>query len=92
LAGHRSVPGARPEDWLDAGQCRDCREPTFNYRPLGSAQYILALGNFADGKARHFQLGFMASSDNHSARPGTGYKEIHRRSFTDSRLPARPAP
>ena len=29
VASHRSVPGARPEEWLDAGQCRDCREPAF---------------------------------------------------------------
>ncbi len=92
VAGHRSVPGARPEEWLDAGQCRDCREPAFNYRPRSSAQYILALGNFAEGEPRHFQLGFLASSDNHSARPGPGYKEIHRRSFTDSRSPSPPAP
>jgi hypothetical protein len=92
LAEHRSVPGAQPEDWLDAGQCRDCREPAFNYRPRSSAQYILALGNFAEGEPRHFQLGLLASSDNHSARPGTGYKEIHRRSFTDSRSPRAPGP
>jgi hypothetical protein len=26
----------------------------------------------------------MASSDNHYARPGTGYKEVHRRGFTES--------
>jgi hypothetical protein len=26
----------------------------------------------------------MASSDNHFARPGTGYKEVHRRGFTES--------
>ena len=86
VAGHRTVPGARPEEWLDAGQCRDCREPAFNYRPRSSAQYILALGNFDAGAPRHFQLGFMASSDNHSARPGTGYKELKRTSFTESTL------
>ena len=33
-AGHLAVPGARPEDWLAAGQCRDCFQPSFNYRPL----------------------------------------------------------
>ena len=86
IAAHESVSGARPEDWLDAGQCRDCREPAFNYRPRGSAQYILALGDFRGGEPRHARLGFVASSDNHSARPGTGYKELLRRSFTDSRL------
>jgi hypothetical protein len=85
-AAHRSVPGAVGADWLDAGQCRDCREPAFNYRPGGSAQYVLALGSF-DGDAeepRRFRMGFMASSDNHYARPGTGYKERFRRGMTES--------
>jgi len=115
-AGHQAfltVPGAQAEDWLDAGQCRDCDEPAFNYRPGGSAQYILALsesgggsGDGADaseagvaGRAapadaegapeayddpRRFRMGFIASSDNHFARPGTGYKEVHRTGFTES--------
>jgi hypothetical protein len=79
IAGHRTVPGARPEDWLDAGQCRDCFLPSFNYRPRGSAQYGLALSNFdGPGEPKRFRFGFIASSDNHSARPGTGYKEIGR--------------
>ncbi len=83
---HLTVPGAEPEDWLDAGQCRDCSQPAFNYRPGGSAQYIMALGNFDNPEApRHFRFGFMSSSDNHFARPGTGYKEVHRRGFTESR-------
>ena len=82
---HLTVPGAKPEDWLDAGQCRDCALPAFNHRPGGAAQYILALSNFdAGGSPRRFRLGFIASSDNHFARPGTGYKEVHRRGFTES--------
>jgi hypothetical protein len=87
VAGHRTVPGAQLEDWLDAGQCRDCQEPSFNYRPGGSAQYILALGDFDAGteQPRRFRLGFMASSDNHFARPGTGYKERYRWGMTESR-------
>lgn len=81
----RTVPGTRAADWLDAGQCRDCKEPAFNYRPASSAQYIAALGNFDEqGEPRRFRMGFMASSDNHFARPGTGYKEVHRRGFTES--------
>jgi hypothetical protein len=86
VAAHRTVPGARGADWLDAGQCRDCREPAYHYRPKSSAQYMLALGNFDDAESdpRRFRFGFMASSDNHYARPGTGYKEIHRRGFTES--------
>lgn len=84
---HLVVSGERPADWLDAGQCRDCREPAFNYRPGGSAQYILALGNFEEDPAepRRFRMGFMSSSDNHTARPGTGYKEAARSSMTESR-------
>ena len=86
VAAHRTVPGARGTDWLDAGQCRDCREPAYHYRPKSSAQYILALGNFDDAEQppRRFRFGFMASSDNHYARPGTGYKEVHRRGFSES--------
>jgi hypothetical protein len=85
VAVHRTVPGATAADFLDAGQCRDCREPSFNYRPGGSAQYILALGGFAGGgEPRRFRMGFMASSDNHFARPGTGYKEYSRRGNTES--------
>jgi hypothetical protein len=86
VAAHRTVPGARGADWLDAGQCRDCREPAYHYRPKSSAQYMLALGNFDDAEKdpRRFRFGFMASSDNHYARPGTGYKEVSRRGFTES--------
>jgi hypothetical protein len=84
VAVHRTVPGAAPEDFLDAGQCLDCAEPSFNYRPGGSAQYIAAIGNFDGEEPRHFRMGFMASSDNHFARPGTGYKEVHRRGNTES--------
>jgi hypothetical protein len=84
LPAHLTVPGARGEDWLDAGQCRDCRQPAFNYRPRSSVQYILALGNFADpAHPRHFRLGLIGSSDNHFARPGTGYKPI-RAGYTES--------
>jgi hypothetical protein len=83
--GHLTVAGESFEDWLDAGQCRDCDQPAFNYRPGGSAQYIMALGNFDDsGDPRRFRFGFMSSSDNHFARPGTGYKEKFRRGMTES--------
>ncbi len=83
---HLTVPGATTADWLDAGQCTDCAEPSHNYRPGGSAQYVMALGNFDDPRRpRHFRFGFMGSSDNHFARPGTGYKEVHRLGYTESR-------
>ncbi len=85
VAGHRTVPGASTEDWKDCGQCRDCFDPAFNYRPATSAQYALAITNFDNPrKPRRFQLGFIASSDNHSARPGTGYKEYARRAMTEA--------
>ncbi len=84
VAGHLTVPGATVEDWLDCGQCRNCFNPAFNYRPTNSAQYILALSQFEDGHPRRFRFGFIASSDNHSARPGTGYKEYARRMMTEA--------
>ncbi|MCP5065632.1 MAG: DUF3604 domain-containing protein [bacterium] len=82
----RTIPGSQGSDWLNAGQCLDCDQPAFNYRPGGSAQYILALGNFDEDEQdpRRFRMGFMASSDNHFARPGTGYKEVHRRGMTEN--------
>jgi hypothetical protein len=86
VSAHRTVPGATGADFLDAGQCRDCRTPAFNYRPGGAAQYVLALGNFDDPAAppRHFRFGFIGSSDNHYARPGTGYKQFSRKGMTES--------
>ncbi len=88
LPGHLTVPGAKVEDWLDSGQCPDCFQPAFNYRPRSSVQYIMALRDFENPEQpRRFNFGLMASSDNHSARPGTGYKEVSRDQFTESRLP-----
>jgi hypothetical protein len=85
--GHVTVPAASVEDWLDSGQCRDCYMPAFNYRPGGSGQYALALTNFDDpAHPKRFRFGFIASSDNHTARPGTGYKEQNRREMTDAGL------
>jgi hypothetical protein len=84
LAGWRTVPGARVEDWLDAGQCRDCFLPAFNYRPGGSAQFILTRRSFDDpDRPRGLRLGFIGSSDGHTARPGTGYKEFARGRMSD---------
>ena len=85
--GGTTVPGATLADWQDAGQCRDCFQPAFNYRPRSSVQYILALGRAARPDASNrFRLGMIASSDNHSARPGTGYKEVARSEFTEARF------
>jgi len=87
VMGHLTVPGSTVEDWLDSNQCRDCFQPSFNYRPLSSAQYIMALRNFDDpDNPRRFDFAFMASSDNHTARPGTGFKEVGRVFNTEARL------
>jgi hypothetical protein len=87
-AGHLTVPGVQPEDWLDAGQCRDCFLPALNHRPGGSVQYILARRNFeetgADGEPFGLRLGFVGSSDNHTARPGNGFKQTGRTVITDA--------
>jgi hypothetical protein len=83
--GHVAVTGESAADWLDAGQCKDCFLPAFNYRPGGAAQYIMAITNFDDpANPRRFRFGFMASSDNHRARPGTGYKEFFRKGMTEA--------
>ncbi len=88
VAGQNVVPGVEFEEWLDAGQCRDCFLPSFNYRPGGSVQYALALGSFdATGDPLRFRFGFIASSDNHRGRPGTGYKEFDREGTTESQGP-----
>ena len=68
------VPRASEQEWLDAGQCRDCFLPAWYYRPLGSLQYLLARG---------LRFGFIGGGASHTARPGTGYKEIARRAFAD---------
>jgi hypothetical protein len=88
-AGHLVVPGVTAADWLDSGQCRDCYLPAFNYRPRVSTQYALALSNFdepgEDGKGPlRFRFGFIASSDNHGAQPGTGYKQEGRHANTEA--------
>ena len=86
VAGHLTLPGTDTGEWGNCGQCTDCFQPSFGYRPGGSAQYILSRGNFDDPEEpRHTTLGFIASSDNHAARPGTGYKEYARRKMTEAR-------
>jgi hypothetical protein len=88
VAGQNVVPGVAFEEWLDAGQCRDCFLPSFNYRPGGSGQYALALGGFeGPGEPLRFRFGFLASSDTHRARPGTGYKEFDREGTTEAQGP-----
>jgi len=86
--GRFTVPGRTPEAWLDSGQCTDCFQPAFDYRPGGSVQYALSLDRDgeadADGSgADRFRFGFVASSDTHFARAGTGYREFSPLGMTD---------
>lgn len=85
VAYHLAVKGEQPEDWLDSGQCNDCFLPPFSHRPGVSVQYGLAISSFENGpqSPTRFHWGFIGSSDNHRARPGTGYKETDRRFTTD---------
>jgi len=84
-AGHATLPGTKLAEWGNCGQCTDCFSPTFLHRPGGSVQYMLAKGHFDEGAPKHATLGFISSSDNHAARPGTGYKEFARHRMTEAR-------
>lgn len=85
---NRVFVDAAPEEWLDCGQCRDCLKPAFDYRPQESVQYAMALAKPAadpdGGDALRFRYGFVGSSDGHTGRPGTGYKQLERGMMTDA--------
>ncbi len=79
------VPGATADDWAECGQLAGGFLPAFDYRPAMSAQLGLAArprGSAAGAAA--FRYGLIASSDNHKARAGAGYKEIGRKAFGDA--------
>ena len=85
------VTDTEMEEWLNAGQCTNCFLPAYNYRPKSSVQYSLAKTDFKNqNNPKNYRWGFIASSDVHSARPGTGYKEIFRLKNTDGNGPSRP--
>ena len=85
--GHLSVPAGTADDWKDAGQCRDCFLPAFNFRPGSSVQSMLARGAPSDsGEDLRFRFGFIGSSDTHTARPGSGYKDALRTRMSDARM------
>ena len=86
--GFQTVPGATIDDWLDADQCSDCYLPAFNYIPRSSVQYAMALSHFDDQQQPlRYRFGFIGSSDNHAAMPGSGYKEFDRVLMSESRQP-----
>jgi hypothetical protein len=85
-AGWKTASGHPPDAWLNSGQCDDCFQAAFNYRPVGSAQYMMAVRDFSNaGEPERFRFGFIASSDIHTARPGSGYKEYWRGEMTEGR-------
>jgi hypothetical protein len=88
---HRVIPDSRPDDWLDCDQCRDCFKPASFLRPRLTAQYAAALSNGeeadAAGRPFRYRWGFIASTDTHTARGGSGYKQVAREAMTDQRGP-----
>lgn len=88
--GLNAVPYLTEQEKLDSGQCKDCFSPAMNYVPGGSAQYGIALTKFNDDGSKHrFNYGFISSSDNHEAAPGSGYKELFHTSIDGAGPPTK---
>jgi hypothetical protein len=89
------LPDASVEDWLDCDQSRGAFKPAMSGRPGQTAQYGLAISSFdervADGGPRRFRFGLIGSSDIHSARAGSGYKQVARKGMSDARGFASPS-
>ena len=87
---HWVLPDADAEEWLDCDQPRDgAFKPVLAPRPGMSAQAALAFSDPGDpksgGRPGRFRWGFVASSDTHTARAGSGYKQVGRRGMSDAR-------
>jgi hypothetical protein len=89
------LPDASVEDWLDCDQARGAFKPAMSGRPAQTAQYGLAISSFdepgADAGPRRFRFGLIGSSDIHSARAGSGYKQVARKGMSDARGFASPS-
>jgi hypothetical protein len=78
------VPDVGIEAYGDCGQLRDGFLSANEYRPRQSAQYASTRTVVDEqGAPAYWRLGFIGSSDNHSARPGTGFKEFGRLENTE---------
>jgi hypothetical protein len=90
-SAHRVIPDTRPADWLDCDHCRDCFKPASFLKPRLTAQYAAVLSNSdeadASGRPLRYRWGFIASTDTHTARAGSGYKQVAREAMTDQRGP-----
>lgn len=74
--GINTIAGVEPEAWLDCGECRDCFQPTQQYRPGGSVQAALTSAWLEDADPLWWHWGFVATTDSHAIGPGSGYKDL----------------
>ena len=89
----RVLPDVPFEEWLDCDDPRGAFKPAMRSRPGQTAQYALALSRDAEdpnAPPLRFRFGLVASSDIHTARAGSGYKQVHRVGMSDVRGIASP--